>query len=133
MNAQNPQPIENRGRLASVLLSLLGFVGVAVGGLWFHIAVLPLPIETSAGLVFRFLYFVLWLGGLIYLLGRAFIGPASQLWQGLVFLVLGIFVGYLGGYCFAGPLGLVVGALTGALLGPLVFFIRRRGPSGAKP
>jgi len=120
--------LSNRGRsrALSVLLSLLGFVGVGIGGLWLHVAVLPLPIETTLGLIARFLYFLLWLGLLIHLLGRSFFGPSSELWQGFIYFLLGAFLGFLGGYFFAGVLGCIFGGLTGVLLGPIVFFTRHR-------
>jgi hypothetical protein len=123
-----PPPLipTDMNRAVSVLLNLLSFVGVGIGGLWLHIVVLPLPIETTPGLIARYAYFLLWLGGLIHFLGRAILGSSSQLWHSFIYFLLGTFLGYIGGGLFAGILGCLVGGLTGALLGPCIFFARHR-------
>jgi hypothetical protein len=94
MNTKNHLSIGSRSRAVSVLMSLLSFVGVGIGGLWLHIVVLPLPIETTPGLIARFAYFLLWLGGLIHFLGRAILGSSSQLWHSFIYFLLGTFLGY---------------------------------------
>jgi hypothetical protein len=122
-------PAESRSRASFVLLRLLSFAVVAIGGWWIHVAVLPLPIETTPGLVARYVYFLLWLGGLIHLLGRAIFGPSTQLWHGFIYFLLGGFLGFFGGLCFAGLLGCLVGGFTGMTIGPFLFFARH----GVKP
>ena len=123
MNATSHLSNGTRNRAVSVLLCLLGFLVVGIGGLWLFFAVLP-SFETIAGGVARFACFVLWLGSLIHLLGRAFFGGSSQLWHGFIFFLLGIPLGTFGGFFFAGFVGCVVGSLSGFLLGLLIFTAR---------
>ncbi|RYD84147.1 MAG: hypothetical protein EOP84_06335 [Verrucomicrobiaceae bacterium] len=126
MSSQN---IRRSGRLSRVQ-SFWGVFLVSIVGFWIHIAVLPLPVRTDTGLLMRFLYLLAWLFSLIYLLGNAIFGSRSQLWHMSVFLVIGAFMGLWGGYFSAGPLGMILGAVSGAFLGPLTFVLRHRKKHG---
>ena len=110
--------------LVSAALCLFGFAIVGFVGLWIHICVLPLPVESTLGIIARFVYFLAWLAALIYLLGRAFFNRHSELWHGSVFFLLGGAVGLIGGFFFAFWLGAAVGAVSGIVVGPLVFALR---------
>jgi hypothetical protein len=77
----------------------------------------------AAGIA-RYAYFLLWLGSLIFLLGRAGFGTTSQPWHTAVYFLMGVSLGSCGGYFFAGPLGLILGVASGAVLGPAIWVAR---------
>jgi len=125
----NPSPESDelrRRQTVTRIACLAAFPLVAVGGWCVHVYVLPLPIESLSAGVVRFAYFVLWLGALLFLLGTAFFGHQSRIWQAVVYVLLGLCLGTYGGLMFAGGLGMFVGAFSGLFVGPITFLIRQR-------
>jgi hypothetical protein len=118
-------PTYRRG--ISAFFHLLGFVMTFLLGViipWIYYAYHPGPLETRFGLVGYYLYFTIWLGMVIYLLGGMIFGRSRQWWQLAVYLALGIGLGWIGGWIFARSLGTYIGLLTGICISPLVFFVR---------
>lgn len=114
-------------RRISAFFHAAGFVLVVLIGItlpWIYYAYHPGPMETRFGLVEYYLYFTCWLGVVIYLLAGAILGSARQWWQLALFAGIGIVLGWIGGWFFAGSLGEWYGLLTGVFISPLVFFIR---------
>jgi hypothetical protein len=114
-----------KSRLGDRMLCLLGFIIVCGGGYFIHVRVLPLPVESVAGGIFRYSYFLLWLYTITCLLGRAMVGLRSRHWG--IYPALAIVLGYMGGFYFAGHFGMFVGLLSGLILvGPLCGFVAIR-------
>jgi hypothetical protein len=122
-----------RRRLKSTINCAIAFVLVAVGGWFIHVYVLPLPIESLGGGIARYVYFICWLGTLIYLLSRALFDSLSRAWHIAVHLLGGLQLGGIGGYFFGGILGLFVGFVTGGFLGPVIYVLRRRAGRSQPP
>ncbi len=113
------------------ITSLVALPIVAVGGWCIHVYVLPLPIQSGWAAAFRFAYFLLWLGTLLHLLGTTLFGSRRRGWHAPVYILLGLPLGAIGGLFFAGRLGFLIGALSGLMLGPIVFLLRE--PRVASP
>ena len=113
-------------RLLSIVIYLAIFLIVAYGGWWIHVHVLPLPVESLAAGIARYLYFLLWLVALVYLFTTILFGHTFRKSQRAGHFVVGLFLGYLGGFYFAGHLGMLVGLVSGFLAAPITFRIRKR-------
>jgi hypothetical protein len=115
-----------RKRLPSAIIYLATFLIVAYGGLWIHVHILPLPVESVGGGIARYIYFLLWLVALIYLSITILYGHTFRKSQRAVHFVVGLFLGYVGGFYFAGHLGMLVGLISGLLTVQVTFRIRKK-------